>query len=116
MRVKQPWHENISKRQVKAPKVYIADSGLFHTLLNLHHLSDLEAHPKLGATWEGFIIQQIVRRLKARPEECFFWATYSGAELDLLILKGRKRFGFKVKRTNSHDFTENCLGGPEHLP
>jgi uncharacterized protein len=73
-----PWHENISKRQVKAPKIYIADSGLAHTLLNINNMDDLERHPKLGATWEGFIIDQIIRRIGARKEECFFWATHAG--------------------------------------
>jgi len=95
----QPWHENISKRQVKAPKVFIADSGLLHSLLNLPGQRDLDAHPKVGASWEGFVIDQVVRRLGARPEECFFWATHAGAELDLLIVRGRIRLGFEVKRT-----------------
>src|SRR5207244_10043885 len=77
-----PWFENISKRQVKAPKVYVGDSGLLHGLLNLPGRLDLESHPKVGASWEGFVMEQVLRRLQARPEECFFWATYAGAELD----------------------------------
>ncbi|MBN1626929.1 MAG: ATP-binding protein [Deltaproteobacteria bacterium] len=96
-----PWHENISKRQVKAPKIYIADSGLLHSLLNLINLKDLEVHPKMGASWEGFVINQVIRRLGAYPEECFYWATYAGAELDLLVIRGRKRLGFEIKRTSS---------------
>ncbi len=96
-----PWHENISKRQVKAPKVYIADSGLLHSLLNLPGQRDLDAHPKVGASWEGFVIDQVVRRLGTRPEECFFWATHAGAELDLLVVRGRTRLGFEVKRTSA---------------
>jgi predicted AAA+ superfamily ATPase len=95
-----PWHENISKRQVKAPKVYIADSGLLHTLLNLQTQADLEGHPKVGASWEGFVLAEIVRRLQARREECFFWATHGGAELDLLVVRGRQRLGFEIKRTS----------------
>jgi len=95
----QPWHENISKRQVKSPKVYISDSGIFHALLNLPELADVEAHPKCGASWEGFVIDQVMRQLGARPEECCFWATHAGAELDLLIIRGRKRVGFEIKRT-----------------
>lgn len=94
-----PWHENISKRQVKSPKVYIADSGIFHALLNLPEPADLEAHPKYGASWEGFVMDQVVRHLGARPEECYFWATHAGAELDLLIVRGRNRYGFEIKRT-----------------
>lgn len=94
-----PWHENLSKRQVKSPKVYIADSGLLHTLLGLSTLADLESHPKLGASWEGFVIEQVARWIGARSDECFFWATHSGAELDLLVVRGRLRLGFEVKRT-----------------
>lgn len=100
-----PWHENISKRQVKAPKIYIADSGLLHGLLNLRNFRDLEGHPKVGASWEGFVIRQIVRQLKTGAEECFFWATHAGAELDLLVIRGRHRLGFEVKRTTSPRIT-----------
>lgn len=97
----QPWHENISKRQVKSPKVYIADSGLLHTLLGIKTRNDLERHPKIGASWEGFVIEQIVRRTGFRKEDCFFWATHAGAELDLLVVRGRNRLGFEVKLTGS---------------
>jgi predicted AAA+ superfamily ATPase len=100
-----PWHENISKRQVKAPKVYLTDSGILHTLLNLRVFRDLEGHPKVGASWEGFVLEQVIRRLGARNEECYFWATHSGAELDLLVIRGRKRFGFEIKRTSSPKLT-----------
>jgi predicted AAA+ superfamily ATPase len=95
----QPWHANISKRQVKSPKVYIADSGIFHALLNLPEGADVESHPKCGASWEGFVMNQLIRHLGARPEECHFWATHAGAELDLLIVRGRRRLGFEIKRT-----------------
>lgn len=100
-----PWHENISKRQVKAPKTYIADSGLLHTLLGLRTLKDLEGHPKVGASWEGFVLEQVVHRLTARADECFFWATHGGAELDLLVVRGRRRMGFEIKRTTSPQIT-----------
>jgi uncharacterized protein len=96
-----PWHENISKRQVKSPKVYISDSGLLHALLNLRNRSDLEGHPKVGASWEGFVLSEIIRRLGAGPEECFFWATHAGAELDLLVVRGKTRLGFEIKRTTA---------------
>ncbi|MCK7515194.1 MAG: ATP-binding protein [Desulfobacterales bacterium] len=79
-----PWHENISKRQVKSLKVYITDSGILHTLLNQRTRHDLEGHPKVGASWEGFAVEQIINRIQARPEECYFWSTYSGAELTFL--------------------------------
>lgn len=94
-----PWHENIGKRQIKAPKVYIADSGLLHGLLNLPTGRDLEGHPKMGASWEGFVIGQLITHLGAEPEECHFWGTHAGAELDLLVVRGRKRRGFEIKRT-----------------
>ena len=101
----QPWHENIAKRQVKSPKVYINDSGLLHSLLNLIDFKDLETHPKVGASWEGFVIHQIIRALEADKRECFFWATHAGAELDLLVIKGRQRLGFEVKRTSAPKIT-----------
>jgi len=100
-----PWHENIKKRQVKAPKVYIIDSGILHSLLNLKSVQELEGHPKVGASWEGFVLGQIFRQLGARAEECFFWATHGGAELDLLVVRGRKRWGFEIKRTSSPNKT-----------
>lgn len=96
-----PWHENISKRQVKAPKVYVADSGILHALLNLRTRGDVEHHPKVGASWEGFVLDEIIRHLHAERLECFYWATHGGAELDLLIVRGRRRLGFEVKRTTS---------------
>ena len=96
-----PWHENISKRQVKSPKIYIADSGLLHTLLGIKTRSDLERHPKIGASWEGFIIEQVIHRMGFRKEECFFWATHAGAELDLLVVRGKDKLGFEVKLTSS---------------
>jgi uncharacterized protein len=99
------WYENIAKRQVKSPKIYLADSGLLHALLNLRSMPDIEGHPKVGASWEGFVLEQVIRRLNVGPEECFFWATHSGAELDLLVIRGSKRIGFEIKRTSSPRLT-----------
>ncbi len=99
VRVLPPWHENIGKRQVKSPKVYLADSGLLHALLNIPTREDLTRHPKIGASFEGFTIAAVVDRLRARWSECFFWATHAGAELDLLVVRGRSRLGFEIKRT-----------------
>ena len=93
----QPWHENLKKRQVKSPRIYIRDSGLLHTLLSLNG-NQILSHPKLGASWEGFIIEQVLDLLNTRG--AFFWATHSGAELDLLILKSGKRIGFEIKFTD----------------
>lgn len=101
----QPWHENLKKRQVKAPKAYLADSGLLHTLLGITNRIDLDTHPKLGASWEGFVISQVTRLLSVRPHECFFWATHTGAELDLLVVRGRRRWGFEIKRTSAPTIT-----------
>lgn len=95
-----PWHENIGKRQVKSPKVYVADSGLLHALLKCVSVDDLEAHPKMGASWEGFVLNELIRRLGASDDECYFWATHAGAELDLVVVRGTKRFGFEIKRTS----------------
>ena len=100
-----PWHENVGKRQVKSPKVYFADTGLLHTLLGLETVVDLERHPKLGASWEAFALQEVVGHVRARWEECFFWRTHMGAELDLLIVRGRRRWGFEFKRTDAPSIT-----------
>jgi len=111
----QPWHENIGKRQVRSPKVYIADTGILHTLLNITHLQDLEKHPKLGASWEGFVMNQIVRQLGARPEECYFWGTHAGGELDLLVVRDRSRLGFEIKRTSSPRLTPSMRNASKDL-
>jgi len=111
----QPWRENLSKRQVKSPKTYVADSGLLHTLLGIGSSEDLEAHPKVGASWEGFVLHQLTARLQARKDECFFWATHSGAELDLLVVRGQRRFGFEIKRTTSPRTTRSMHSALESL-
>jgi uncharacterized protein len=95
------WHENLGKRQVKAPKTYVRDSGLLHALLGLGTQRELESHPKVGASWEGFALEAVVSRVGALPEECFFWRTHTGAELDLLIVRGSQRLGFEFKRTTA---------------
>lgn len=101
----KPWFENISKRQVKAPKVYVKDSGLLHTLLDIDELSALEGHPKAGASWEGFALHEVCLRLGARDDQCHFWATHAGAELDLLIVAGRRRLGFEFKLSDAPSVT-----------
>ncbi len=96
-----PWHENLRKRQVRAAKIFLTDSGLLHSLLNIHDSDDLGSNPKLGASWEGFGIEAVTTRLGVRPEETFFWATHAGAEIDLVVVRGRRRLGFELKRTVS---------------
>jgi len=115
MRQLLPWHANISKRQVKAPKVYFSDSGILHSLLGLRTMRELETHPKVGASWEGFLLAEVVRRLGAREEECFFWATHTGAELDLLISRGNRRLGFEFKRTTAPSVTRSMRSALEVL-
>ena len=105
VRLLPPWHENISKRQVKSPKVWVADSGLLHTLLDIESFSALERHPKCGASFEGHCLEQVIRHLRARPEQCFFWATQAGAELDLLVVRGAERRGFEVKYSDAPALT-----------
>ncbi len=105
VRLLAPWHENISKRQVKSPKAWVADSGLLHALLDLDTFAALERHPKLGASFEGHCITQLIAHLNARPEQCYFWATQAGAELDLLIVRGNERRGFEVKYTDAPALT-----------
>ena len=104
-----PWTENIGKRVVKSPKVYVADSGLLHTLLGIEKPADLTSHPKVGASFEGFALEQVIRRLELRPREAFFWATHSGAELDLLVIRGRLRLGFEFKRTDAPRMTRSMM-------
>lgn len=105
LRVLRPWSENLAKRQVKSPKVYVRDSGLLHTLLDIDDLSHLERHPKVGASWEGFILEALIQRLGARSDQCYFWATHTGAELDLLVVDGTRRLGFEIKRTTAPALT-----------
>ncbi|MCU0862788.1 MAG: ATP-binding protein [Planctomycetes bacterium] len=107
IRTLQPWHENLGKRQVKAPKIYFRDTGLLHALLGLRRQDDLDRHPKLGASFEGFALEQVVRRLGASRDECFFWSTYAGAELDLLVVRGGRRYGFEFKHTDAPGTTKS---------
>jgi predicted AAA+ superfamily ATPase len=100
-----PWHENLSKRQVRSAKVYVRDSGLLHALLTLGTHAELLAHPKLGASWEGFAVEQILSVTAAR--EVYFWATQSGAELDLLLIRGGRRLGFEFKCADAPQMTKS---------
>jgi hypothetical protein len=111
----EPWHENVAKRQVKSPKIYLSDSGILHTLLDLESRDDLLGHPKVGASWEGFALAEVTIRLDARPEECFFWKLHSGAELDLLIRRGNVRRGFELKLTSSPRVTPSMRSALETL-
>jgi len=99
----QPWHENLGKRQIKAPKVYVRDSGLLHRLLGIRTATDLQRHPKVGASWEGYVVEHILRALQ--PDEAAFWGTHGGAELDLLLFRRGRRYGVEVKRADAPHLT-----------
>jgi predicted AAA+ superfamily ATPase len=103
----QPWFENISKRQVKTPKIFFRDSGIFHSLIGVSDMDSLMVHPKLGASWEGYALEQVRRTYNAREEECFFWAVHQQAELDLLIMQNGRRLGFEIKFTDSPRITQS---------
>lgn len=98
-----PWFENLGKRQVKAPKVYLRDSGLLHTLLGIANQRDLEHHPKVGASWEGYAVEEVLKAL--RPDEAYYWATHNGAEIDLVIFKNGRRIGVECKRADAPTLT-----------
>jgi len=97
------WHENLGKRQVKAPKVYVRDSGLLHALLGIGSRRDLEHHPKVGASWEGYAVEEALKALQ--PDDAYYWATYNGAELDLLLFKKGRRIGVECKRADAPTLT-----------
>lgn len=109
------WFENVARRQVKSPKVYLSDSGLLHHLLGIESGADLDVHPKIGASFEGFAIEQIVRALGARRDQCHVWGLHSGAELDLLVVRGRERLGFEIKHTAAPRTTRSMHSAPESL-
>jgi uncharacterized protein len=108
-----PWFENVGKRQVKAPKVYVRDSGQLHALMKLDGLASLESHPKLGASWEGFALEQVLKVTGER--DAYFWSTHSGAELDLLVFWHGKRVGFEFKYSDSPDLTKSMRVAMEDL-
>ena len=99
----QPWHENLKKRQVKSPKVYLRDSGLLHELLAIRSQKDLLSHPKCGASWEGYALEETLKIVE--PEAAYFWATHQGAELDLLLFHRGERYGVDVKRQDAPQLT-----------
>jgi predicted AAA+ superfamily ATPase len=96
-----PWFENLRKRQIKTPKLYFRDSGILHRLLGIANLGQMVTHPRLGASWEGFALEQIIRLSGAGEEEAYFWGVHNQAELDLLLFVGGARLGFEVKYTDA---------------
>ena len=114
----QPWFENLGKRQVKSPKIYLRDSGLLHSLLDIPTHHTLLGHPKIGASWEGYVIEQVLQIV--RPTEAYFWATHSGAEIDLVFHHQGKKYGVEVKFSEAPKITASMRTaltdlGLEHL-
>lgn len=101
----QPWHENLGKRQVKAPKIYFRDTGLLHSLLDVQEYNTLLGHPKSGASWEGFTLEQILQIV--RPTQAYYWGVYGSAELDLMFLHKSKRFGVEIKFSEAPSITKS---------
>ena len=99
----QPWHANLGKRQIKAPKVYLRDSGMLHHLLGIRSQHDLLLHPKLGASWEGYAVEEALKAVA--PDEAYFWGTHTGAELDLFSIKDGRRVGVECKRVDAPRLT-----------
>ena len=104
-----PWHVNIAKRQVKSPKIYLRDSGLLHRLINVTTSAELLVHPTLGASWEGFALEELIKARAWRAEDCYFWAVHGQCELDLVIADGQRLHGFEVKHTLEPKLTKSML-------
>ena len=109
----QPWHANVRKRQVKAPKIYIRDSGLLHQLLGIRNDRELLTHPKIGASWEGYVVEEVLAAVQ--PDEAYFWATHQGAEIDLVLRKDGRLLGVECKRTDAPRLTPSLRIALEDL-
>ncbi len=109
----QPYYANLKKRQVKSPKIYVRDSGLLHQLLGINSMKDLFSHPKIGASWEGFVIEQLLKT--ESHDEMFFWATHQGAEIDLILRRGEALYGIECKRTDTPRMTPSIRIALEDL-
>ncbi|MCJ7723876.1 MAG: DUF4143 domain-containing protein, partial [Anaerolineales bacterium] len=113
VRLLQPWFANLKKRQVKAPKIYFRDSGLLHYLLGIRSEMDLHTHPKSGASWEGYVVEEVLKAVA--PDEAYTWATHGKAELDLLLLKEGHRIGVECKRVDAPRLTPSMRAALEDL-
>lgn len=115
VRVLQPFFSNTSKRLVKNPKIYIRDSGLFHTLMSIENEEQMTSHPKLGASWEGFALEETLSVLRKGSEEVFFWSTHSGAEIDLFFQSKGKNFGIEFKFADAPILTKSMKSAQADL-
>lgn len=113
VRILQPWHTNLKKRQVKSPKIYFRDSGLLHALLGIRTHHDLQTHPKSGSSWEGYVIEEAIKSME--PDGVYFWGTHNGAEIDLLLFKNGQRFGLECKRVDAPRLTPSMQIALEDL-
>ncbi|MBU0744739.1 MAG: DUF4143 domain-containing protein, partial [Gammaproteobacteria bacterium] len=111
----QPWYYNTKKRLVKSPKIFFRDSGIFHTLSNIENMSQLEINPKLGASWEGFALEQVIQHLNLADDEIYFWAVHTGAELDLVFQRKGKLWGVEIKYNESPTKTKSMVSAFEEL-
>ncbi|MFA5159383.1 MAG: ATP-binding protein [Candidatus Omnitrophota bacterium] len=109
----QPWHANIKKRQVKAPKVYIRDTGVLNSLLGLKTEAEILHHPSCGASWEGYVIEEVVHSVD--PDDIYYWATHNGAEIDLVFFKGGRMYGIEIKRADAPTMTPSMRIALEDL-
>jgi len=109
----QPWHANIKKRQIKSPKIYIRDTGILHSLLGIRTMDDLSVNLKYGASWEGFVIEEVIRSVE--PDDVYFWATHNGAEIDLVFSKGGRMYGIECKRADAPAMTPSIRIALEDL-
>jgi uncharacterized protein len=109
------WTENLGKRVRKAPKIYLRDTGLLHALLGIRSMRDLQGHPKLGASWEGLAIEHVLRVVREQPGEAYHWGTHAGAELDLLVVRGDRRWGFECKYADAPRTTRSMRAAVEDL-
>lgn len=109
----QPWHANLKKRQVKSPKLYFRDTGMLHHLLGIGSEKELLTHPKLGASWEGYVIEEVIRSVE--PDAHYFWATHNGAEIDLILIKNGKKYGVECKRTDAPRLTPSMRAASAEL-
>lgn len=107
IRILHPWSENIKKRQIKTPKIYLRDTGIFNVLSSIRSIRELAKTPKIGPLWEGFALEEVINYLRIRSNDCYFWSTHNEAELDLLIFKGDKRIGFEFKYTETPKITKS---------
>ncbi len=107
IRLLQPWFANISKRMVKGSKIYLHDSGIFHILMSIETQEQLLGHPKLGASWKGFVLESVCKIVKPTDQQFYFWSSHSGVEIDLFWQKGGKEWGMEFKYMDSPTLTKS---------